>query len=66
MDLQEAINDPRVNVFDIINLYGGGYTVYTYYRPNETKSNFQIRHQRNLRKAEQLKKKKPTLAGFLF
>lgn len=57
--LQECIDDPRVNVFDIINLSKGRYTVFTYFKPNESDFDFQVRHQKNLRKAEQLKKTKP-------
>jgi hypothetical protein len=57
--LSECIAKPHVNVFDIINLQNGKYTVYTYLKPNESEADFTLRHQRNLRKAEQLKKTKP-------
>lgn len=57
--LQECIDHPHVNVFDIIHLKSGKYTVNTFSKPGETKEDFQRRHQRNLIKAEQLKKTKP-------
>jgi hypothetical protein len=58
MDLETAIKNPRINAFDIIQLEKG-YTVYTYFKPNETKEDFQIRHWRNEKFAERLKKTKP-------
>lgn len=58
MDLQKAVLNCRINAFDIIEV-GKSYAVKTYKRINETKAEFNARHERNLLKAEQLKTKKP-------
>lgn len=58
MKLQTAINHPKINVFDIINLPNGKFDVYTYPKPNETKEEFDARDYRNLLFAIKLKSKK--------
>ena len=57
MDLHEAINHPKVNVFDIVQYNSGKFDVHTYRKPGESKEAFQERYYKNLNKAMQLKKK---------
>lgn len=59
MTLQQAIDHPKVNVFDIYtdkkSRYGFG--VYTYEKPNETTDEFIERDIKNFEKAIHLKSK---------
>ncbi len=57
MDLQIAIENPSINVFDIVTLKGGKFDVHTYRKPNETPEQFEDRDLRNLMFALKLKKK---------
>jgi hypothetical protein len=57
MNLQEAINDPRINVFDIIKC-NGKINIKTYRKPNESAYDYNIRHDKNVEKAEELTKNK--------
>lgn len=60
MNLQEAINDRRVNLFDIsiIDRKNGVIKVTTYQRPGESQEDFEARDERNIKKAEQIINKK--------
>lgn len=61
MTLQEAINHPRVNVFDIIPdaTTRLGFKIHTYKKPNEREDQYQNRNRNNFTKAYLLKTKKP-------
>ena len=58
MDLQTAINNPLINVFDIIpdpkSKYG--FSVHTYRKPGEIWEDWHERDMRNFQKAIELKK----------
>ena len=57
MNAEEAIKDPRINVFDIIREFGRPYRVITYQRPGESITDYQARHQRNIEWANRITKK---------
>lgn len=61
MDLETAIHNPLINVFDIIpdkkSCYG--FTVFTYRKLNESDDDWYERDNANFQKALQLKIKKP-------
>jgi hypothetical protein len=55
MELQEAINNPRINVFDVVP-NKKSYVVYTFPKPGETKESYDKCHQLNLKIAKGIKK----------
>lgn len=57
MDLAKAIDDPRINVFDITHdkTSNFGIQVHTYKKPGESEDEFYERDNRNFEKALQLK-----------
>lgn len=57
MKPEEALNHPKVNVFDIIHTSKNDYTVHTHYKEGETLVDYIKRHNRNVEKAKQLKSK---------
>lgn len=59
MDLEEAIQHPNINVFDIVKFGSTKFDVVTYHKPNESRSEFIARHTKNVNKAKQLINKKP-------
>lgn len=57
MDLQQAINHPKVNVFDIFNNKSHyGFSVFTYRKPGESWDDWGDRDSRNFQKALELKR----------
>lgn len=59
MNLEEAIHNPAINAFDIINNEDGTFKVVTYRKDGEDFDNYLKRHQKNWAKAKQLKSKNP-------
>jgi hypothetical protein len=59
--LQELINNPSINVFDILvdKKSNYGFKIHTYRRPGESDDDFYERDNRNFKKAFELKTKKP-------
>lgn len=59
MNLEQAIANPRINVFDIVTHPNGVVFVHTYRKPKEKTKAMDIRQVKNKAKAFQLKTKKP-------
>jgi hypothetical protein len=55
MELHEAINHQKINVFDIVTQKNGKFDIYTYRKPGETKEQFDDRDYKNLMFAIKLK-----------
>ena len=45
-ELSELLNNPRINIFDIVTVPGRPYKVITYKRPNEPEEEFEEGTQR--------------------
>lgn len=60
MDIMTAVQNTRINAFEIIS-FGNTFSVLTYAREGEKSEDFTIRHQKNILKANQLKKTKPAV-----
>ena len=60
MDLQQAINNPDVNVFDIVEGKEGRFNVYTYRKPGETDDEYKERDYKNLLWASKFMEKQKT------
>lgn len=57
MTTEEMLNDPRINMFDIVKEFGRPYSVVTYRRPYENDKDYQARHLLNIEYANRLTKK---------
>jgi hypothetical protein len=58
MDLSTAIDNPRINVFDIFISNGKITHIETYKKPGDTNATLSARHQRNLQRAATITKRK--------